>query len=287
MLVGQARDRLVVRDPAGAHGVLLARGEAEEELRRVGDQLRARDAGGHRHLLRQALLPLEAAADEAAPDAGRGEESAEVVEERLRPGPDVLGVVAAEEDGDLVLLEDELLGIAREADRVDQRARRPSPRLGRPEVHGQVLLGEGRDVAAEVRKAPRDGDVQAARLRRELVLEAKERGLELVASLPQRRGRLVDPDGRGDDLVVERRHEHLDAVVDHLVERDDVLLGAGGAPPRKPAGLLAEAVDELVDPGAAERDAERRARAAHHELAAGQLHRRRLRPSARPGRGRP
>ena len=84
---GGEPERLEVRDPLAARLLRLRRGEAEEELGAVRDQVGARDARGHRHLLRQALPAREAAADEAAPDARDAERPARVAEERVRRAP--------------------------------------------------------------------------------------------------------------------------------------------------------------------------------------------------------
>ena len=93
------------------------------------------------------------------------------------------------------------------------------------------------------------------------------------AGLPELGLRLADTERRGDDLVVERRHEHLDAVV----ERDSnsvqkVLLG-DGRPRRHPRRRCAQLVDQLVDAGGGER---RRGGGSADELLPGQ-------PHARPG----
>src|SRR5258706_4955318 len=89
---------LVVGDQARTESRLLRRREAQEELGVVGDQVRARDARRHRHLLWQALLALtlEPAAREAAPDARHGEER-QVVEECLASVGDGRAAVAAQE----------------------------------------------------------------------------------------------------------------------------------------------------------------------------------------------
>ena len=83
----------MIRDQARAEPRLLRRRETEKELRGVGDQVGARDAGRHRHPLRQALLAGEAAAREAAPHA-RHTEDVQLLEERLSSGGDVIEVVA-------------------------------------------------------------------------------------------------------------------------------------------------------------------------------------------------
>ena len=87
-------ERLVVRDQRRPEPRLLRRGEAEEELGGVRDEVGAGDAGRHRHPLRQALLAPEPSAREAAPDARRTED-AEVVEDRLARFVDAGAIVAA------------------------------------------------------------------------------------------------------------------------------------------------------------------------------------------------
>ena len=144
-------ERLEVDDPLRAERVPLRRREAEEELRAVRDQVGARDTRGRRHLLRQAL-PAVHLAGEALADARHGERAFQAVGDLRRRRPDVLLVVAAEEEGDVVGLEQRLVRVARKADRVDQRA------LLRPAVERQVHVRGVRNVRPEVRQAPRDRD---------------------------------------------------------------------------------------------------------------------------------
>jgi hypothetical protein len=65
-------------------------------------------------------------------------------------------------------------------------------------------------------------------------------------------GRLVDPEDRGHDLVMERRHHDLDTVVhDDLQPAERVLLGRQDA--RGPAlRRLGEVIDEPVNAGGRE-----------------------------------
>src|SRR5436189_290425 len=73
----------------------------------------ASDTRCRRHPLRQS------ATDEPGADA-RDREDVEILEELLRARGHVRGNVAPQENGDVVALEDRFLGIAREADRVEQ-----------------------------------------------------------------------------------------------------------------------------------------------------------------------
>ena len=171
-------ERLVVRDQPRAESRLLRRGEAEEELRRVRDEIGARNTGGHRHLLRQALLAVEAAARKAAADARRRED-AEVVEDRLARGVDVLAAVAAQQHGDVVALEERRVRVAREA------AARQQHRLARAMVERQVRPRLPRHALVEVRQPPRDRDAEPRRVRRVPRVERLERSLEIVLGRAQ------------------------------------------------------------------------------------------------------
>ena len=106
---------------------------------------------GRRHLLRQAL-PAVHLAGEALADARHGERAFHAVGDLRGREQDVLLVVAAEEERDVVVLEHRLARVARKTDRVDQRA------LVRPEVERQVHVRSIRNVHPEVRQAPRDRD---------------------------------------------------------------------------------------------------------------------------------
>src|SRR5207248_6959029 len=106
-------ERLEVRDRTRPHAGLLRRGEAEEELRRVGDQICARDLRRLGKLFRERALAVEAAAGEAAPDRRH--------REQLRPAEprdgivDVPALVRAEEDRDVVPFEARVGWVARKA----------------------------------------------------------------------------------------------------------------------------------------------------------------------------
>ena len=250
-------ERLEVCDAARAERVLLRRGEAEEELRAVGDQLGASNPRCGRHPLGQP------AADEAVADA-RDLEDAQVLEQRLRAVVHVRGDVATEQDGDVVLLQDRLFGIAREPDRVEQDA---LPPLGRcPAVDRDVDRRLVRDDAVEIGQAPGDRDAEAGGTRRvEALLERDERVLELSLRCPRVAGR--DPCSH--EPVMERRHDDLHPLVLDDAELERVLVGrthpADALPLRR---VTAEPVGELVDA----RTGERGRRGARQRFASCQLH---------------
>jgi len=89
-------------------------------------------------------------------------------------------------------------------------------------------------MVAEVRDAPPDSHEQAARPGDVSLFDVVEREPELVAPGEQRpSGRAGQP--RGDDFVVERRHDDLDAVVGAVANAgDDVLLQRRGLRHRRP-----------------------------------------------------
>ncbi len=112
----------------------------------------------------------------------------------------------------------------------------PAPRLG--------------DALAEVREPPGDGDAEARRRGGvEALLERAEGVLEVAPGPAQVAGR----DRRGHDPVVERRHEHLDAVVRRDAQVEQVLLRGQRARLRPARGRARQAVDELVHPSGPER----------------------------------
>src|SRR5204863_4891229 len=65
---GDEAERLEVGDPRWPEICPQRRREAEEELRRLGNQVGAGDACRQRHLLRQAAPAVEAPTRKAAPD---------------------------------------------------------------------------------------------------------------------------------------------------------------------------------------------------------------------------
>ncbi len=251
-------ERLEVRDVLGAEVGDERRGEAHEELGGLGNQVGAADPGRDRHLLRQADTAVEAAAGEALADARHPEQSGAVEEGALGVG-DVVELVAAQEHRDVVLLEDRVCRIAGEADRVEEGGL-----LGAPVARQVRLRGRG-DVAAEVRQAPGDEDAEPGRGSGIAPVEVRQRLLELGL----RCGKVLGLDRGGDDLVVERGHDHLGSVVAHdLLAAEQVLLRAERHRGRA-VGRARELVDGLVDAGSAEHPG---GRSADHDLFAGELH---------------
>ena len=122
-------ERLEVRDLRRAEPRLLRRREAEEELRTVGDEVGALDrAAASAICFGRPDAAVEAAAREALADARHAEQAVQIVEERRRSRGDVVEDVAAQQHGDVVLLEQRRLRVAREADRVLEHAHRSLPR---------------------------------------------------------------------------------------------------------------------------------------------------------------
>ena len=250
--------RSVHTDPARAERCLLRRCEAEEELRAVRDQLGATDTRCRRHPLRQS------ATDEPGADA-RDREDVEILEELLRARGHVRGNVAPQENGDVVALEDRFLGIAREADRVEQDVLTALDRRAPVDRQMHVRL-MGHD-ALEVGKAPGNRDAESRGRRRiELLLQPAERGLEI----PLRRTRILCRDARGDEAVVQRRDDDLHALVLDDAELERMLLRSAHPPHALPHRRLAaaQAIHELVDPRAAQRGR----RGAREDLTPCQLH---------------
>src|SRR5918994_7041030 len=186
-------ERLEVGDRGLALGVGLRRGEAEEELGGLGDQVRPGHAGRRRHRLRQAPCTAEAAALEALADARQLEEVAGLVEERLRAVGDMLAPVAADEDCEVICLEDGVPGIARKPRRVEQGRDRTLRALRRPSVNRDMAVGQGSHVAAEVGAAPGNRDREPGRRHLVAALETPERLLERLARLQEIRSAGLDP----------------------------------------------------------------------------------------------
>ncbi len=89
----------------------------------------------------------------------------------------------------------------------------------------------------EVRQPPRDGHPEAGRRRRVVALEPGEQLLELALGAARGPPRSAVT-CRGEDLVVERRHEHLDVVGVHDPDAvEQMLLGQRPGPPPRPAAV--------------------------------------------------
>ena len=158
--------------------------------------------------------------------------------------------VAAQEHGDVVRLEDGVVRIAREA------AGRQQHGLAGATIERQVRASPAPATSlGEVRQPPRDRDAEPGGSAGTRASSVCERLLELVL----RSAQVVDVDRRGDDLAVQRRHEHLDALALRRSRRSKTCCSGGqsaGRDGRAPA-RRAEPVDELVDAGAAERGGRR------------------------------
>src|SRR6266571_5331857 len=86
----------------------------------------------------------------------------------------------------------------------------------------RMALPRLRDVALEVQKAPADRDPEPRRRRLVATLELEQRVLELAARASGIGGANV----RGDELMMKRRNDDLDAVVlDHGEPFEQMLLG--------------------------------------------------------------
>ena len=125
-------------------------------------------------------------------------------------------------------LEHRALRVAREAAGVEQRG------LAGPPVERQVRTGRSRDEPPEVRQAPRDGDAEPGGRRRVVGVEPGEQVLERAARVGEVAA--VDEEARRHDLVVQRRHEHLDPVLAHDADAlEEMLLRAAASPRPAPA----------------------------------------------------
>ena len=257
-------ERLVVGDLARAERSLLRRREAQEQLGVVGNQVRPLDTRSLGHPLRQARARVEVAADEPAPDARRTED-ARAVEERALGVPDVLADVAAQEHGDVVLLEGRLARIAGEPDRIGERAHGAELGPRGATVERQMHACLPRHVAAKVWETPGDGDPESGRRRRIASVELEEHLLELAL----RPSDVVSRHTCRDDGVVKRRYDDRHAVVSH--DRDAVeqmLLGVNAAAGASQTWGRGDAVDQLVETDRAEA-ARRRS---NEHLPAGETH---------------
>ena len=237
-------ERLEVGDTGWAEPGLLRRGEAQEELGRVRHEVRAGDSGRERHPLRQAHPALEPTAGEADAHACRLEEVER--EQRLRGALDGVLVVAAQEEGDVVGLEDHVLGVAREADRVGERFDRVSLCARGAQVHGDVRGGLVRDETVEVGEPPGSRHAEPGRRRLPAVLDRVERVRELFAGGNERRLVPGDSQLRGDDAVMEGRDDDLDPVVADDAQAVEHVLLLREARGRRARRSAPEPVDQLV-----------------------------------------
>ena len=261
-------ERLEVRDSGRPEARLLRRREAEEELGSVRDEAGASDAGGKCHLLGQPHPAVETSAHEPPPNARDLEHAAEVIEQRLRTDRDVVENVASEDDGDVICLGDIDSGSLGSESRprarvrascVDADARRSSGRC----------RSASRNEALEVRKSQATVAPRPAGVELEALVEPPECVLELRTGLSRITGPLGHAHSGRDHLVMERRYEHLDAVVaDHPDPVQKVLLSEARAC-RQPCRRCRQLVDQLVDTGCGE---SRRGGSAADELLAGQPH---------------
>ena len=175
-------ERLEVRDRARPHPCALRRGEAEEELGRLRDQVGARDLRGLRHLLRQRTAAVEAAAREAAADRREVEQLR--VAQTLSRVVDVRAHVGADEDRDVVRLELGVERVAREALGVEEH------RLAGAAVVRQQTAQRVGCEPPEVRQPPGHRDAEPRRRRRVVAVEPGEHvGSRRPARRAGRRGR--------------------------------------------------------------------------------------------------
>ena len=139
---------------------------------------------------------------------------------------------------------------------VARRIAREAPGLAERRLPGAAVVRKVRErrglhVAVEVRQTPGDRHPEPGRRRRVVGVELREhlleRGLRILQVSP------IDRQPRGDDLVVERRDEHLDLVLaDDADPIEQMLLRRRRSDRRPLRGRAArQPVDELVDPGGA------------------------------------
>ena len=126
--------------------------------------------------------------------------------------------------------------------------------LARAAVPRRILRPRRRNVLAEIRETPANRDPEAGGRCVVTLLELAERVVQLLPGGAQ----VARAHLRGHQLVMQRRNEHLHAVVLNDADGvEHVLLGRERRhrfPPRRRA---AELVDELVHAGTAERRDER------------------------------
>lgn len=231
----------------------LGRGESEKELGAIRDQLGALDSRSSCHGLRQPGAAVEAPALEALADTRQLQHPGRRLEEAARPIGDVCPVIAPKEKDNVVVLENGVTGVAREAGCTEEGRCGAIRALRRTPVDREVPVGERRNEAAKVRQAPRGGDGKPCRGDRVAAFEVAQGPLEGALRLEEVGAARLHPELRGHDLVVQRRLDHLDALVlDDLHPRQQVLFGR----PLEglgPLGRVGQLVDELVDPRCPER----------------------------------
>ena len=172
---------------------------------------------------------------------------------------EVIGGIAAQENRHVVLLEHRLVGIAREPHGREQCGFPCTP------VTGRVCAPRRRDIALEVRDPPAEHHAEPCG---RLLIRPVEL-VEGVRKLLLRAAKVVRVDGRGDELVVARRHDDLDLVVEDDRHRVQQMLLVGTVERhRSLRGLAGELVDQLVDAARGERAR----RGAREHLSACQAH---------------
>ena len=137
-------------------------------------------------------------------------------------------VVAAEQHRDVVLLEHGRVRVACETSRRKKRV------PGRAPVERGVHAPRRRDEPLEVRQPPGHRDSQTSRRRRKTPLEIGERRLERVTCIGEVRA--IHEHSRRDDLVMKRRHLHLDTVVRHRPHAVEHMLLGRQRPGRAASG---------------------------------------------------
>ena len=236
--------------------VRLGGGEAEEELRRVGDQVGARDACGGRHRLRQARRRRRSRRP-GSPCGCSSARRASPASSKIasRAVGDVLAIVAADA-GSRRRSSSRIVaaGIAREADRVEQRrhrALRRSPKRG------------GRSGCAAPRAQGRSGGSTAAP---QATVTARPAGVTLVAALEAARAPAPASSARLAQLRAAARRRAASPSRPgggaaarsprRPRARSSSSRPAGAARPAAPGwralGRLGELVDQLVDAGGSE-----------------------------------
>ena len=202
------------------------------------------DPGRDRHPLRQRAPAVEAAAGEPAPDRRRRRDArlaadpvdrvVDVLARRPRAGGSPTSFRSSTVSGG---------SLGKRSESTQRRASPARRSRGRRRAHaaGTSRSKYGSPQPTVTPRPPGD--------RRVVPLELRERALE---SPPARRARSrpVAAHARGDDLVVERRHEHLHALRRSTTRTPSrrCCSAAAGARVRARSAIAREAVDELVEP---------------------------------------